>query len=549
MGFLLWSIFLSTIGTVSAITHFNALVGGTTFLSSTSPASPDQQIDWNLDASGSVIATRRPGIDSTYAGRCVGGKCTLFANGTLRMDQLLVSDNRSYTVTLRTGGVQFKEQVQLNVYNLLTPPSLILSSTIRPVNGTNLNLRCNAGTQTVHSIYFYRNQELVSCSSPHLSCSQSNSYLYFSPILASDSGDYSCGIQNPVSSNRSTSINLNVAVNVSRVNLYSNSTQPVIAEKETVSLICSSYGTDVSNNWMLMGSPLPQNPRYSLINNNSILVISPVSRSDQGAFTCRVSNYLNSEISNPFNLTWSPDGHIECGAERLAQSVELYCLWPGGYPPAVVHLVYENIIQSGLDGTTAAVPSYRFSLGKLLSCTGTHAGSSETCSLAIDTPQSAGFINDSLKTAKTGSSAFLSITLNGTRAGAAEIFPAKFSWSHLDPSASEITEKNIYMISNDYSSILIVPYMSNEFNGQYVCKAENRMGSNSFTFILNVKEEEILSEGAIAGIVIGSVAAVALVALVLVLIFRNRSKSDRQNIGIVHNIGRPCREQVALVTK
>ncbi|XP_073426870.1 cell adhesion molecule CEACAM1-like [Dendrobates tinctorius] len=530
MGLLLWSVFLCSIGTVATISQFNASTGGTAFIFSSSPASPDHRIDWNLDTAGATIATLIPSNSPTYAGRCKGGKCTLFINGTLRMDQLVSSDNRSYLVTFQFGGVQIKVQVQLNVYNLLTIPSLIASSSIRPVNGTSLNLRCNPGTQTVHSIYFYRNDELVSCSSSHLTCSSSSAYLYFNPILGSDTGNYTCGIENPVSSNRSRERYLDVAVHVSGVTLRSNTSSPVIAEKEAVSLVCSSYGTEVSYNWTLMELPLPQNPRYNLTNGNSTLVISPVTRNDWGAFTCRVSNYLNSQLSNPINLTWSPEGNIECRAERLDQSVQLYCLWPGGYPPAVVHLMYENISLSGTDTSTTVVPTIQFSLGALLSCTGSHVGSSEMCLLVIDIPRSAGFINNSVKTANKGNSAVLSVTLNSENARDAQIFPATFSWVRLDPTPSTlITTKDIIIMSNDYSSYMIILEMNEEFNGTYMCKAENPIGSNYFTFTLNVKKEEILSAGAVAGIVIGTIVALTLIILVLILVFRKDKTNNTDN--------------------
>ncbi|XP_040271481.1 pregnancy-specific beta-1-glycoprotein 9-like [Bufo bufo] len=300
MDLVLWSLLLSTIGAASAI---NAAIGGTAFLSGQSPVSPNQQVDWIVDVRGTVIATRLPGANSMYAGRCIGGRCILHDNGTLQMEQLLVTDNGTYTMKLQAGVVVITEKVQLNVYNLLVAPLLLVSSTIRPVNGSNLSLKCNAGAQTVHSIYFYRDEKLLSCSELHLSCSRFEPNLYFRPILASDSGSYTCGIENPVSSNRSTAVYVDVAVYVSEVTLRSNVTHPVVAEKEAISLICSSYGTEVTYSWMLNDLPLPDNPRYKLINSNSTLVISPVSRSDEGTFTCRVSNYLNSETSGPFNLS------------------------------------------------------------------------------------------------------------------------------------------------------------------------------------------------------------------------------------------------------
>ncbi|XP_075183342.1 pregnancy-specific beta-1-glycoprotein 6-like [Anomaloglossus baeobatrachus] len=538
MGLLRWSLLLSTIGTVATISQFNASVGGTALIFASSPPSPDHRIDWNLDTAGAVIATRLPSREPTYAGRCTAGKCSLFINGTLLMDQLVSTDNRTYSVSFEAGGVQIKEKVQLNNYNLLTPPALIVSSSVRPVNGTNLNLRCNLGTQTVHSIYFYRNDELVSCASPHLSCSRSSVYLYFTPILGSDTGNYACGIENPVSSSRSTERFLDVSaknqqnIPVSGVTLRSNVSGPVIAEQEAVSLLCSSYGTEVSYHWTLMGLPLPKTPRYTLTNGNSSLVISPVSRSDQGAFLCQVSNYLNSQGSNPLNLTWSPEGNIECGAARLGQSVQLYCLWPGGYPSASVYLMYEDLILSGTDTSTIAVPTNQVSLGAQLSCTGSHVGSSEMCSLVIDIPRSAGFINNSIKTANKGDSAVLSVTLNSGGAQDAQIFPAKFSWVRLDPSPIRLfTMNDVTIMSDDYSSYLIILDMSEEFNGKYRCNAENTMGSNSFTFILNVKEEDLLSAGAVAGIVIGSIVALALIILVLVLIFWKDKINNINNTG------------------
>ncbi|XP_073426868.1 cell adhesion molecule CEACAM1-like isoform X3 [Dendrobates tinctorius] len=523
MGLLLWSVFLCTIGTVVTITQFNAFIGGTAYIFPNSPASPDHRIDWNVDAAGTVIATLLPSSSPTYAGRCNEGKCTLFINGTLQMDQLISSDNRSYSASFQAGGLLIKEQVELYVYNLLAPPTLIASSSIRPVDGTTLNLRCNTGTQTVHRVYFYRNDELVSCSSsPHLSCSTSSDYLYFNPILSSDTGIYTCGIENPVSNSMSIGIHLDVAVHVSGVTLRSNTSGPVIAEKEAVSLVCSSHGTDVNYNWTLMELPLHQNPRYNLTNGNSTLVISPVTRNDRGAFTCRVSNYLNSQLSNPINLTWSPEGNITCGAERLAQSVQLYCLWPGGYPPAGVHLQYENTILSGSDTSTTVVPINRFPLGTQLFCTGSHAGSNQVCSLVIDIPRSYGFVNESIKAVYKGNSAVLSVTLNSGSARDAQIFPATFSWVRLGPTPSKLTMKDIIVMSNDFSSYMIILEMNEEFSGKYMCKAENTMGSNYFTFVLNVKKEETISGGAIAGIVIGSIVALALVILLFFFLFRRK---------------------------
>lgn len=101
--------------------------------------------------------------------------------------------------------------ISLYFTGALTPPTLTTSSTIRPVNGTNLRLTCNVGTQAVHNVYFYRNEEVVNCTMAHLSCNDFSPILNFSPILDIDTGNYSCIIRNPVSQNISQFMFLNVA--------------------------------------------------------------------------------------------------------------------------------------------------------------------------------------------------------------------------------------------------------------------------------------------------------------------------------------------------
>ncbi|KAG8542509.1 hypothetical protein GDO81_026588, partial [Engystomops pustulosus] len=278
-------------------------------------------------------------------------------------------------------------------------------------------------------------------------------------------------------------------VPVSGVTLRSNVSGPVVAGKEAVSLRCSSYGTDLRYSWMLDRFRLPDDPRYKLMDNNSTLVISPVMRSDGGAFSCRVYNYLSSEISNNISLSWLPDGDIQCGAERLGSSFRFYCSWPGGNPTTTLIWRYGSLVQNGFDSITADVPPYQVSLGRTMTCVGNHVQSSAMCSLVIDVPQSPGFINDTITTAKKGSSSFLSITLSSDTQET-QILPAKFTWTHLDRSASPIpTSENLSVISDDFSSVLIIPHMKKEFGGKFMCKAENSLGSNYFTFILDVEEE------------------------------------------------------------
>eukprot|EP00079_Xenopus_tropicalis_P020003 XP_012810412.2 PREDICTED: carcinoembryonic antigen-related cell adhesion molecule 6-like [Xenopus tropicalis] len=120
----------------------------------------------------------------------------------------------------------------------------------------------------------------------------------------SDTGTYTCKIENPISSNTSQPLSLTVIERVSGVVLNSNaSSWPLWAGKASVRLTCSALGTNVTFSWHLDGAPLPTNPRYHLMNSNSSLIISPVERTDNGSFTCTASNSVNSETSSPLTLS------------------------------------------------------------------------------------------------------------------------------------------------------------------------------------------------------------------------------------------------------
>ncbi|XP_077312726.1 pregnancy-specific beta-1-glycoprotein 7-like isoform X2 [Lithobates pipiens] len=526
-----WALVIS--GALSSFAQISAPIGGSGYLYATGISiTPLHQKAWTMDGSSIVIADLKPDSNPVYLGRCLGNKCELFENGTLRIDQLINTDNKTYTVTTRLGGVTSTERVPLNVYNLLTSPTISVSSSIRPVNGTTLRLTCNSGVQTVHKVYFYQNGQVVNCNLPHLSCNDSSPILNFNPILDIDTGYYTCVIQNPVSQNSSTALFVNVAVNVSEVTISNNATRPNTVDKDSVALKCSSYGTDVSYKWTFMGSPLPPNPRYHLTNNGSTLIISPVTRNEQGPFVCEVGNYLNNDISNPYYLTWLPNGQITCDAQGSGRNIQLYCSWPGGYPPAQVHMTYQTENLTELDGVRLEIPFDQFPLGSPLSCTGTHQGSNETCTVLIDNPQYPGF-NASTRFVKKGNSVFFPVTLSSAKT--AQIFPSKFSWFQMEPTQTELsTGENFSIVSSDYSSVLIIHYISEELAGRYMCKAGNAIGNNSFIFNVEVEKEvltddDILSVGAIAGIVIGSLAVLAVIVLIVVHVTCSNNKGSTPN--------------------
>ncbi|XP_073458179.1 cell adhesion molecule CEACAM1-like isoform X2 [Aquarana catesbeiana] len=232
------------------------------------------------------------------------GRCTLYENGTLRLNSLTFADDGNYTMTARylTTSLTKESTYGLRIYTVLGSPALHCNDTSNSlISGTSLSIYCNASSLNVTTYTFYRDGKNI-CSKPHVTCQ--DSYLYFQPITESDSGNYTCTIQNPVSSNTSTTLHLKVAVPVSDVKLASNATGLVWPGIDVVSLTCSARGTDVTYSWSLQGAPLPQNPQYYLSANNTVLTIRPITANDNGTFTCTASNWINNETSNGviFNL-------------------------------------------------------------------------------------------------------------------------------------------------------------------------------------------------------------------------------------------------------
>uniref|UniRef100_A0A8C5QN54 Ig-like domain-containing protein n=1 Tax=Leptobrachium leishanense TaxID=445787 RepID=A0A8C5QN54_9ANUR len=191
-----------------------------------------------------------------------------------------------------------EEQIELRVYRQLTTPTLN-SSDSRPVNGSEVILHCDKHNETAFFYTFHRNQQDV-CSQKHVNCS--GSYLIFQPIMEGDSGSYTCTIQNSIISNSSNALYLSVSVHVSQVKIQSSTSSVLWIGRDSVFLHCSVLGTDVQFSWNLNGEKLPLNPRYSLQQNNAILIINPVDRIDNGSFTCTASNWLNNMTSESFKL-------------------------------------------------------------------------------------------------------------------------------------------------------------------------------------------------------------------------------------------------------
>ncbi|XP_056398458.1 carcinoembryonic antigen-related cell adhesion molecule 1-like [Hyla sarda] len=255
-------------------------------------------IQWNFVPPGGAAQLVAQYFSTYSCEETLKGRCEVFPNGSLRIDNVSYDDQGAYTLSTQIIGSAINNtRYQLRVYASLTAPVLRTIVSKSPLtSGTNVTLQCDAtGNQNVTSYSFYRDQKAI-CSQPNVICSES--VLNFTPIYVNDSGSYTCTIENPVSSNTSNSLTLIVIVPVSNITVTSNLSGLVWPGIDSISLRCSALGTNVSYSWSLQGTTISTGTRFQLSADNSTLSISPVTTSDNGTFVCTARNILSNQSSD-----------------------------------------------------------------------------------------------------------------------------------------------------------------------------------------------------------------------------------------------------------
>eukprot|EP00079_Xenopus_tropicalis_P037442 XP_017951213.1 PREDICTED: carcinoembryonic antigen-related cell adhesion molecule 2-like [Xenopus tropicalis] len=202
----------TTTSTVRSVENVTGTVGKSVYLTVKLDLPAQRQVTWKVNSSTQIV-TAVTGGSPVYFGD-YGGRCTLYENTTLRLDNLTPTDTGEYTLTVANTGTGATQSgsVYLTVNSPLTPPTLRVNvSTTNgnayPVNGTIVSLHCDAGGQNVVN-YTFSQDGVTACSQPHVTCDKD--FLYFQPIMMSDTGRYTCKIENPISSNTSQPLSLTV---------------------------------------------------------------------------------------------------------------------------------------------------------------------------------------------------------------------------------------------------------------------------------------------------------------------------------------------------
>ncbi|GAB1291740.1 Carcinoembryonic antigen-related cell adhesion molecule 1 [Apodemus speciosus] len=217
------------------------------------------------------IARFKAGNITSQIGPAYSGRETIFSNGSLFLRNVNKSDEGGYTFNVLDDNFSsHKASVQFSVHTLLQKPS-ITSNNSNPVEGEDsVSLTCESYANDA-SYLWRRNGESLS-EGDRLTLSKDNRTLILISITRNDTGPYECETRNLVSANRSDPFYLNITYMVRTPRLYppqificiqgQTSTSPAM---QTLTHLHSTFGLSMRR---------PRHPPKSSFSPTSLLIIA-----------------------------------------------------------------------------------------------------------------------------------------------------------------------------------------------------------------------------------------------------------------------------------
>ncbi|XP_030014611.1 carcinoembryonic antigen-related cell adhesion molecule 5-like [Sphaeramia orbicularis] len=277
-----------------------------------------------------------------------------------RNGHLLVADSTTVfgkgnkTVTLNrvqhSDGGQYKCQAFNAVSNMTSSPytlhvnygptAVMISGPSMALTGDMVHLNCSSTSYPPSYISWYFNSSLVA-----------NSSVYsIGPLTLKMSGTYKCVAYNNITGKNSTAHHmLTVFVPVTSVLIKSFGAQPIL--NHTFNLTCEAAGSVDSILWMYNDSPLYAGSTRNLSMDNATLTFNPVRMTDNGNYSCKASNPLNSSVSAIFMLdvSYGPKMPTIVGPTTAWEGykVKFTCQAPSN-PPSTYKWFFNNSLVANM---------------------------------------------------------------------------------------------------------------------------------------------------------------------------------------------------------
>ncbi|XP_047666878.1 carcinoembryonic antigen-related cell adhesion molecule 1-like isoform X4 [Tachysurus fulvidraco] len=365
-------------------------------------------------------------------------------------------------------------------------------------------------------------------------------------LTESDTGQYVLSVDTTTTYTAHTS--LLVLVPVSSVTIVPSQTE--LVENSTVSFLCSASGSSISFIWLNGSSEITAGERVQLTDNNSKLTITSVMRGDTGPYECEVYNSINRNRSLPFSLT------IYYGPENVAAAADPEEPFYSSGSNLTLNCSAESRPAAefhwAVNGTELVEMGQELKLTNIqISHSGNYtciAHNTQTLQNSVSLPISVTILVPVSNVAIIPS--LTEVELNNTVSVICSASGSSLSFIWLNGS-SEVTAGERVQLTDNNRNLTITSVIRGD-TGPYECEAYNSISrKKSLPVSLTIKindsgneggDGDSLSAGAIAGIVIGVLLAVAAIAGLIFYFVkvkempRTNSRGNNQS-GATHNAG------------
>ncbi|XP_040489968.1 carcinoembryonic antigen-related cell adhesion molecule 1 isoform X5 [Ursus maritimus] len=350
-----------------------------------------------------------------------------------------------------------------------------------------------------------------------------NGSLLFQRVTLNGTGYYTLQIVRKNAQVEQGTGQIRVFPELPKPNITSNNSDPV-ENADSVVLTCEPQTQSTSYLWSVNSKSLPASARLELSLDNRTLTIHRVTRNDTGPYQCETRNPVSADGSDPFtlNVLYGPDAPTISPSDshyRPGASLRLSC-HAASNPPAR----YSWLINGRPQPSTQElfIPSLTANDSGAYTCiasnSGTRLNKTTVQTITVSEPVAQPSLHAS-NTTVTGDkdSGVLTCSTNKTGVSIGCFLNGK-----------SLKFKERMKLSQDNSTLTIDP-VRREDARNYQCEVSNPGGSSKSDPVRIAVEGDStqpssgLPPGAIAGIVIGVLAGVAVIAALVYFLFTRKS--------------------------